>query len=222
MDKLFQLDVSDKEPTDQVTGLSNVFRYDKVDEKKMLSQEEALSNSKRKHNGYFVFLGRMSPEKGVLEAIKIAKKLKVRLILAGAVFGWDYQYFDLKIRPLIDGKQIIFAGEVTDRQKSRLLGRAKALVAPIKCNESFGLTFVETMACGTPIVVFARGSAEEIIIHGKTGFIARSIGQMIKYCQNIDSIRREDCRNRALQFSAQKMVSEYEKVFYTMMKQTMF
>ena len=144
------------------------------------------------------------------------------MILAGAVFGWDYQYFDLKIRPLIDGKQIIFAGEVTDRQKSRLLGRAKALVAPIKCNESFGLTFVETMACGTPIVVFARGSAEEIIIHGKTGFIARSIGQMIKYCQNIDSIRREDCRNRALQFSAQKMVSEYEKVFYTMMKQTMF
>lgn len=173
----------------------------------------SLYNFSPKHNDYFVFLGRMSPEKGAIEAIGVAKKLKVKLILAGAIFEWDYQYFNSKIKPLIDGKQTVFVGEVTDRQKNRLLRRAKALLAPIKCNEAFGLTFVEAMACGTPVIVFARGSAEEIIIHGKTGFIARSTEQMVKYCQNIDAIKREDCRSRALQFSAQKMIDKYEKVF---------
>ncbi|MEK7537217.1 MAG: glycosyltransferase family 4 protein [Patescibacteria group bacterium] len=172
-----------------------------------------LYNLPPKHNGYFVFLGRMSPEKGVFEAIKVAKKLKAKLILAGAIPGWNYQFFDLKIRPLIDDKQIIFVGEVTDRQKNRLLGRARALLAPIKCNEAFGLTFVEAMACGTPVVALARGSAEEIIVHGKTGFIARSVDQMVKYCRVVDKIKREDCRDHAFQFSAQRMVDGYEKVF---------
>ncbi len=177
-----------------------------------------LYNFSPKHDNYFIFLGRMSPEKGVSEAIRIAKKLKVKLILAGAILGWHRQSFNLKIKPLIDDKQIIFIGEVNDRQKNKLLGQAKALLAPIQCNEAFGLTFVEAMACGTPVIALARGSTEEIIIHKKTGFIAHSINQMIKYCRVVDTIKREDCRDRAFEFSAQKMVNEYEKVFQRIKK----
>ena len=177
-----------------------------------------LYNFSPRHDNYFLFLGRMSPEKGASDAIRIAKKLKTKLIMAGAIFGWDRQYFSSKIKPHIDGKNIRFIGEVNDREKNRLFNRAKALLAPTHWNEPFGLVFVEAMACGTPIIAMERGSIPEIVVHGKTGFIANSLSQMIRYCKSIDEIDRTLCRKRAQHFTAQIMINKYEKVFSRLMK----
>lgn len=165
------------------------------------------------HDDYLVFLGRISPEKGVLEAIQITKKLKTKLVIAGAIFAWDYQYFLSKIKPHIDGKNIKFIGEVNDRQKNKLLGRAKALLAPTLWDEPFGLVFVESMACGTPVVTMKQGSVPEIVIHNKTGFVANSLNQMIQYCKSINKIDRALCRKQAQCFSAKLMVDKYETTF---------
>lgn len=180
--------------------------------------DTALYRFSPKHRDYFVFLGRMSPEKGALEAIQIAKKLKIKLIMAGAVLGWDNKYFSSKIKPHIDGKNIQFIGEVDDRQKNILLGGAIALLAPIQWDEPFGLSFVEAMACGTPVVALKRGAVPEIVMHNKTGFIGDSIDQMVRYCGLIDKIGRAECRKRAEYFTVAKMVDNYEKVFMNFLK----
>lgn len=172
------------------------------------------------HDDYFVFLGRISPEKGVLEAIQIVKKLRAKLIIAGAVFGWDLKYFSSKIKPHIDGKNIKFIGEVNDSQKNKLLRRARALLAPILWDEPFGLVFAEAMACGTPIIAMKRGSISEIVIHGKTGFIANSLSQMIHYCRSIDEIDRALCRKQAQRFTAQVMINKYEEAFKKLIRRS--
>jgi len=177
-----------------------------------------LYNFSPKHDDYFVFLGRISPEKGVLEAIRIVKKLKAKLIIAGAVFGWNNEYFSSEIKPHIDGKNIKFIGEVNDREKNKLLGRAKALLAPILWDEPFGLVFIEAMACGTPVVSMRRGSVPEIVIHGKSGFIADSLDQIVQYCKLIDTIDRAFCRKQAQCFSSQIMIDKYEKVFSNLIR----
>lgn len=171
------------------------------------------------HNNYLVFLGRMSPEKGVFEAIQIAKILGIKLIMAGAVHGWDRQYFIKKIKPQIDNKKIFFVGEIDDNQKNQLLGGAKALLSPIQWEEPFGLTFVESMACGAPVITLNRGSASEIIMDGVTGIIANSIPEIYKRFIEIDKISRQECRLYIeKKFNSIDMVNNYEKTYYAYLK----
>lgn len=168
---------------------------------------------------YLVFLGRMSPEKGPLEAIQIAKKLGIKLIMAGAIHSWDKNYFVTEIQPHVDSKDIIFMGEIGDMQKNKLLGRAKALLAPIQWEEPFGLVFVESMACGAPVITLNRGSVQEIIIDGITGIIAGSIADIHQRFREVDKISRKKCRMHVEErFSSDTMVNNYEKTFYSYLK----
>jgi glycosyltransferase involved in cell wall biosynthesis len=177
----------------------------------------------RPKSDYFAFLARMSPEKGPLHAIKAAKKAKVKLKMAAKVDIVDKDYFFKKVKPLIDGKQIKFLGEIEQKEKSDFLGNAKALLCPLQWEEPFGLFMIEAMACGTPVIAFKRGSVPELIKHGKTGFICEpnDLNSMIKAINKIGNMSEKDyqkmrflCRKNVEEnFTAERMVSEYEKVF---------
>lgn len=170
-----------------------------------------------KPKDYFVWLGKFNPDKGVKEAILAAKKAKVKLLLAGKVDELekeDYEYFKTEVEPLIDNKQITYVGEANDKKKNELFGNAKAFLNPIKWNEPFGLVMTESMATGTPVISFINGSAPEIITNNETGFLVKTVNEMVQKIKMINKINREKTRKRVEQlFSAEKMVDGYESLY---------
>lgn len=176
--------------------------------------DTALFPFSEKTNGYFAFLGRMSPEKGPVQAIKLAKKAKVKLVMAAKVDAVDEPFFNKDVKPLIDGKQITFLGEVGHAGKVKLLKNAIALLAPIQWREPFGLFFVEAMACGTPVIVYEQGSAREIVDNGKTGFVVKTEKEFLDAIKRIGRIKRRDCRERVENnFSSAIMAKNYLRVY---------
>ncbi len=171
---------------------------------------------------YLVWLGRITPKKGILEAISIAKKTGLPLKIAAKIdqnLVSDVDFFNNKVKPLIDKKQINYLGEIGGyKAKSNLLKNALALVNPIKWQEPFGLNMVEAMACGTPVIVFDRGSAREVVADKKTGFIVKNTQEAVQAVKKIDLIDRSACRQRVEEkFNKDKMVQEYEKIYYKML-----
>jgi glycosyltransferase involved in cell wall biosynthesis len=125
---------------------------------------------------YLAFLGRMGPGKSPLDAIRIASKAGMPIVLAGQPLDVEERaYFSEKIEPLIDGSKVVYVGQVDHRQKCVLLKGAAALLFPIQAEEAFGLVMIEAMACGTPSIAFQRSSVEEIVDFGKTGFYSESM-----------------------------------------------
>lgn len=170
----------------------------------------------KKPKEYFVAAGRFVPEKGIDLAIKAAKKAKIRLKIAG---GPRNQFFSKNIKPYLD-KDIQYVGMIDYLKMGDFYGQAKALLYPHQWEEPFGLVFIEAMACGTPIIAFDRGSAKEIIKHGKTGFIVKNIEEMAKAIKKIDKIKREDCRKLVKEnFTVETMTQAYEKVYYKILSQ---
>lgn len=168
---------------------------------------------------YFAFLGRMSPEKGPVQAIQIAKAAGVKLKMAAKVDAADKIFFEKEVKPLIDNKQIEFLGEIAHSQTNNFLGNAKGLIAPIQWQEPFGLFFVEAMACGAPVIALNRGSVPEVIKDKKTGFVLNDIREAIKAIRNINKIKRKDCREWVEKnFTSEKMVENYEKVYKKILK----
>lgn len=177
----------------------------------------SLFNLSENHRGYLVFLGRMAPEKGPVEAIKIAKSLGKPLIMAAAVHPWEADYYHSEVFPLIDQHQIAYVGEVNDQQKNELLGGAEALLNPIQWEEPFGIACVEAMACGTPVITLRRGAMPELIKDGITGIIGSSIEELVDRYHEIYSIDRASCRVHAqAEFSSEVMVANYLKVYDTL------
>lgn len=163
---------------------------------------------------YLLWMGRVSDKKGTVEAIKVAKKLKMKLILAGKLDYIDMPYYNKKVKPLLDTKNIRYLGEVSEKQKIDLYRNAYALLMPIKWQEPFGLVMTEAMACGTPVIAFNRASVPEIIVHNKTGFIVNNISQMVKAVKKIDNIDRKACRKHVQKnFTVDTMVENYIKIY---------
>ena len=174
---------------------------------------------KEKSGNYLAFLGRMSPEKGPLEAIKIAKKMKMKLVMAAKIDVVDKEYFSKKIKPLIDNRMIKFIGEVGHKKKVQLLQNAKATLVPINWREPFGLVLTESMACGTPVIAFKRGSVPEVIKDKKTGFIVKNVDEAVESLKKIDQIDRRDCRKWVEEkFTSEKMANGYEKIYNKVIK----
>jgi glycosyltransferase involved in cell wall biosynthesis len=168
----------------------------------------------RGDGNYLMFLGRISPEKGPVEAIQIAKALKKKLIMAAAILPWDEGYFLETVLPLIDQSQIIFVGDIDDQTKNKLLGGAEALLNPIQWEEPFGIVCVEALACGTPVATFRRGSMPEIIKDGITGIIAESVEEIIDRFYELSSIDRYACRMDAeTRFTSNTMIENYLKAY---------
>jgi glycosyltransferase involved in cell wall biosynthesis len=161
---------------------------------------------------YLLFFGRIHPDKGTYEAIQIAKKCNKKLILAGII--QDKSYFEEKVKPFVNDDDICFVGSADPVKRNRLLGNAYALLHPINFEEPFGLSVIESFACGTPVIAFAKGSMYEIITDQKNGFLVTSIEEAISAVDNISKIDRLICRKDAEdRFSAQRMAHEYIQVY---------
>lgn len=170
-----------------------------------------------KPQNYFAFLGRISPEKGVYFAIQAAIKAKVKLLIGAKIDIVDQKFYQSKIKPLIDGQQIKYLGELNHKQKVELLGNARAVINPINWQEPFGLVMAEAMACGTPVIATRRASAPEIIVENKTGFLVdpqNPVPGIVESLKKINQIKREDCRKHVeKKFSAEQMVTGYEEAY---------
>jgi glycosyltransferase involved in cell wall biosynthesis len=163
---------------------------------------------------YFVWLGRFDRIKGGKEAILAAKKAKEKLVLAGHI--GDQKYFEKEIKPLIDGKQIKYIGEIEHQKVSEFVSGAKGFLDPLMWDEPFGLVMVEAQASGTPVIAFDRGSAREVVKDGETGFIVdfNDIEAMVGAMKKIQNIDRSRCRKYVKDnFSIEKMVDGYERVY---------
>ena len=163
---------------------------------------------------YLAFLGRIHPQKGPVHAIRVAKATGQKLIIAAKTDPAEFSYLRNRVKPLIDGKQIIFVGEVGHEEKVKLLKNARALLSPLQWDEPFGIVNLEAMACGTPVITMRRGSMPEIIEDGKTGFLCRNSAELRAAIPKIDTIDRSYCREHVEQhFTARKMAENYIKVF---------
>jgi glycosyltransferase involved in cell wall biosynthesis len=166
--------------------------------------------------GYLAFLGRMSPDKGVDHAIEIARAAGVPLTIAAKIYPEERAYFDATIAPLLDASQglVRFVGEIGGREKERLLADARALLFPVEWEEPFGLVMIESLACGTPVIAWRRGSTPEIIDDGQTGFIVDNIDAAVRAVSRLDEIDRRVCRRTfETRFDANRMAREYVTVY---------
>jgi glycosyltransferase involved in cell wall biosynthesis len=163
---------------------------------------------------FLAFLGRISPEKRVDRAIAIARHTGIQLKIAAKVDAVDYEYFETKIKPLLDHPLIEFIGEIAEADKNEFLGRALALVFPIDWPEPFGLVMIEAMACGTPTVAYRNGSVPEILEHKKTGFIVDSLQSAVNAVNRVQFLSRHTCREVfERRFSASRMAHDYLAIY---------
>jgi glycosyltransferase involved in cell wall biosynthesis len=174
-----------------------------------------------KAQDYFVWMAKMMPFKGAREAIVAAKKANVKLKLVGPVdetSSESTEYFNKEIKPLLDDDQIVWLGELRDREKKEILSNARALINPIKWEEPFGMVMLEAQAFGTPVIAFDRGSAKELIKDGISGFIVKNSSQLVNRIKRIDEIDRREVRKNAERFGTEHMAKGYEDVYNTVVK----
>ncbi len=164
--------------------------------------------------GYLVFLGRLSPEKRPDLAIAVARRLGLPLKIAAKIDRSDRDYVEREIRPLLAHPLVEFIGEVNDAEKWRLLRDALALIFPIDWPEPFGLSVIEALACGTPVVARPCGAVPELIADGQVGFVADTEEELAAAVKRVDVIDRARCRRWVEEhFSVQVMVDRYEAVY---------
>lgn len=166
-----------------------------------------------------LYFGRIHPDKGTREAIDVARRSGRRIHLYGIV--QHQEYYDSEIRPLIDGHRVQFHGPVGGEERVRVLGQAYALLHLINFDEPFGLSVVEAMACGTPVIATRRGSMPELIDHGRTGFLIDDAGQADHALERIALLDRKAPRNDVIQrFSIERMADDYLQLYRTILNCT--
>jgi glycosyltransferase involved in cell wall biosynthesis len=171
---------------------------------------------------YLAFLGRISPEKRVDRAIRIAQRCGLPLRIAAKVDRADQDYFDETIKPLLSTPGVEYIGEIGDDQKSEFLSGAIALLVPIDWPEPFGLVTIEAMACGAPVVAFNRGSVSEIIEDGVTGFVVEDETSAAGAVREIGSLSRAAVRRRFEErFTARRMAEDYLRLYRSMIEEAL-
>jgi glycosyltransferase involved in cell wall biosynthesis len=169
---------------------------------------------------YLAFLGRISPEKRPDRAIAIARAAGIPLKIAAKVDKVDEAYFRATIEPLLGEPGVEFIGEIDERAKTDFLGQARALLFPIDWPEPFGLSMIEAMACGTPVLAFRHGSVPEIIDPGVTGHIVDSMDEAVKALPRVLALDRHAVRQRFEErFSATRMAKDYVSVYRALLQQ---
>jgi glycosyltransferase involved in cell wall biosynthesis len=169
--------------------------------------------------GYLAFLGRISPEKRPDRAIRIARETGIPLKIAAKVDKVDAAYFREQIEPLLDQPGIEFIGEINEREKTEFLGEARALLFPIDWPEPFGLSMIEAMACGTPVLAFRCGAVSEIVDPGVTGVIVDTMEEAVKMLPQVLALDRRAVRRRFEErFTATRMAKDYVQAYRSLLK----
>ncbi len=159
---------------------------------------------------YLIFLGRFTEGKGVVQAIEVARRSGLRLMLAAA----ENDYYQSVIAPLVDGQRVVYAGEVDLAAKMSLLGGARALLYPVQSSEPFGLVMAEAMACGTPVAALGKGAAVELVDDGVTGGIFDSLDALVGGLPRVLALDRNGVRGRAVErFGPDRMVDAHIEVY---------
>ena len=164
----------------------------------------------------FIFLGRLEKFKGCHTAIKVAKAVGRKLIIAGNIstLKEEIEYFNQELKPHIDGDFIKYVGVVNDKQKNEWLGKCAALLFPIEGIEAFGIVMIEAMACGTPVIGMKEGAVDEVIENGINGFKVNSVEEMIASAMKTNQINRKECRYRAEdRFNVNSIANKYLSLF---------
>lgn len=167
-----------------------------------------------KPGSYFAFLGRISPEKGLDEAIGIAKRAGRKIKIAAKVDVMNKLYFEDVVKPLLNDSDVEFVGEIRDAEKEDFLGNAAALLFPIRWPEPFGLVLIESLACGTPVIAYGRGSVPELIRSGVSGYVVNNATEAVAAAKKIMEIDRWRCRDEfERRFSAERMMRQYVELY---------
>ncbi len=166
---------------------------------------------------YLTWLGKVNPNKGTKEAILAAKKAKMKIYVMGTVdtgVPEMLSYYNNEVKPLLDDKEAVWLGEVSHNEKTSILSGAKAFLNPILWEEPFGLVMAEAQAVGTPVISFRRGSAPEVIVDGKTGYLVNTFDEMVEKIPEAEYIDRAECRkNVEERFTIEKMVEGYTHAY---------
>jgi len=168
---------------------------------------------------YLAFLGRTSAEKGLDQAIEIAKRAEMPLKIAAKIDKADVEYFESSIKPLLDHPLIEFVGEIGCGEKNEFLGNAAAFLFPINWPEPFGIVMIEAMACGVPVIAYPFGSVPEIVEDGVTGFLVNDVLGAVNALRHLDRIDRGMCRLRFEErFTSKRMAMDYLKIYERLLK----
>src|SRR5438270_1330499 len=163
---------------------------------------------------YLAFLGRISPEKGLEQAIEIALRLDIPLKIAAKVDPADEEYFQTVIKPELDHPLVEFVGEIGYPDKNDFLGDAIAMLFPINWSEPFGLVMIESMACGTPVIAYPRGSVPEIICNGVNGYTVKDESEAVRAVERLSELDRRECREYCeTNFSDTRMAEQYVSIY---------
>jgi glycosyltransferase involved in cell wall biosynthesis len=206
---LVSISDSQRRPLPRASWLTTVYNGVDVDELRYHAQG----------GDYLVFLARISPEKGLARAIRIARRAGAELMIAAReplsndadpVVRADWEYYEHEVKPLLREPGIHYVGELDGPAKAELLGGALALLNPIDWEEPFGLNMAESLACGTPVLAMRRGSVPEIVEHGVTGWIGDDEAALVAAVEQVDQLERARCRRVAEErFSTATMAEAY-------------
>lgn len=200
--RVFYVSISDADRAPDLTYIATV--YHGIDLSMFTFREQP--------EDYLLFFGRIHPDKGTREAIEIARRASKRLLMAGII--QDRGYWEREVAPHVDGDRVQYLGSAGPQLRDRLLGGALALLHPIRFAEPFGLSVVEAMACGTPVIAFRRGSMPELLRDGETGFLVSGVEEAVEAVKRIPSLDRRRCRREAEErFSSERMVEDYLRVY---------
>ncbi|HXG33524.1 MAG TPA: glycosyltransferase family 4 protein [Bryobacteraceae bacterium] len=200
--RVFYVSISDADRAPDLTYIATV--YHGIDLSMFTFREQP--------EDYLLFFGRIHPDKGTAEAIEIARRAGKRLLMAGII--QDRGYWEREVAPHVDGDRVQYLGSAGPQLRDRLLGGALALLHPIRFAEPFGLSVVEAMACGTPVIAFRRGSMPELLRDGETGFLVSGVEEAAEAVKRIPSLDRRRCRREAEgRFSSERMVEDYLRVY---------
>jgi glycosyltransferase involved in cell wall biosynthesis len=175
-----------------------------------------------KPDDFFIIVGRMVPEKGIAEAIRIAKKIRAKLLIIGHVtthIPWSEEYFLKEVRPHIEKNKVRYIERLAYPDLVKTMGRAKGFLFPLQWEEPFGMVVIEAMAAGTPVLAYRRGSMPELIKSSETGYLVENEDEMVAAMQRVETLDRARCRNWVRdRFSVAQMVDGYERLYKTAAK----
>jgi glycosyltransferase involved in cell wall biosynthesis len=205
--------VSDNAQRTAQPGLNWIARiYNGIDVGRYRPRESATRD-------YLVHLNALCERKGTAEAVQIARRAGVPLILAGPIYDADQAFFEEHVEPFVDGKSVRYVGVVAGEEKIRLLAGALGLLVPIRFHEPFGLVMAESLSCGVPVIVNDIGSARELVRDGETGFVCSCEDDAVEAIGRLSSLSPTACREAAVRsFSVDAMVSAYEDVYASVLK----